>query len=88
VEAITYRYQGHGIHDKSLNYRSEDEEARWHARDPIKLLTSHILEEKVMTQKAIDKLRDEIVAELEAKVAEAKESPLPDESELLEDVTL
>lgn len=88
VEAITYRYQGHGIHDKALNYRTEDEEARWHARDPIKLLTTYLIEEKIMTQKAIDKLRDEVVAELEAKVVEAKESPLPDESELLEDVTL
>jgi pyruvate dehydrogenase E1 component alpha subunit len=88
VEALTYRYQGHGIHDKALNYRTLEEETAWHERDPLKLLSDYMSEEKLMSTAQIEALRQEVVAELEAKVAAAKAEPEPDASELLEDVTL
>lgn len=88
VEALTYRYQGHGIHDKALNYRTLEEETAWHARDPLKLLTDFLIEEKLLTEAQIESLRAEVVAELEAKVAEAKTGPEPAPEELFHDVTL
>lgn len=86
IELLTYRYQGHGIHDKSLNYRTLEEETAWHARDPLKLLTDHLLEEKLLTTADIEALRQEVVNELEAKVAEAKTGPEPAPEELFNDV--
>ncbi|MGH9466152.1 MAG: thiamine pyrophosphate-dependent enzyme, partial [Terriglobales bacterium] len=86
VELLTYRYQGHGIHDKSLNYRTLEEETAWHARDPLKLLTNYLLEEKLLTMPQIETLRQEVVSELEAKVAEAKTGPEPAPEELFHDV--
>ncbi|MGH9480943.1 MAG: thiamine pyrophosphate-dependent dehydrogenase E1 component subunit alpha [Terriglobales bacterium] len=86
LEALTYRYQGHGIHDKPLNYRTLEEETAWHARDPLKLLADFLVEEKLFTRDQIEALRVEVVAELEAKVAEAKSGPEPAPEELMHDV--
>ncbi|MGH9526197.1 MAG: thiamine pyrophosphate-dependent dehydrogenase E1 component subunit alpha [Terriglobales bacterium] len=86
VEALTYRYQGHGIHDKTLNYRTEQEEAQWHGRDPIQLLAAHLIAEKILTAQQIEEMRGQIVAELEAKVERAKQAPQPDPAELHQDV--
>jgi len=88
IEALTYRYQGHGIHDKALNYRSLEEETAWHARDPLKLLTDYLVQEKVLNLQQIEQLRTEVVASLEADVATAKQAPEPEPEELLQDVTL
>ena len=88
VEVLTYRYQGHGIHDKPLNYRSLEEETAWHARDPLKLLSDHLVEEKILSLAQIEALRAEVVAELEVKVEEAKQGPEPAPEELMHDVTL
>ena len=88
VEALTYRYQGHGIHDKALNYRSLEEETAWHARDPLKLLSDYLIEEKMLELPQIEALRAEVIAELEAKVAEAKTGPEPAPEELFHDVVV
>lgn len=86
VEALTYRYQGHGIHDKPLNYRTAQEEAQWHARDPLNLLSGYLTAEKILTAEQIEAMRQEVVAGLEAKVARAKEAPQPEPAELHRDV--
>lgn len=88
VEALTYRYQGHGIHDKPHNYRTAEEEDPWVHRDPILLLSQRLIAERTMTQEQVEALRAEVVAELEAKVEEAKHAPQPADAELYEDVTL
>lgn len=86
VEALTYRYDGHGIHDKTLNYRSIEEETAWHKRDPLKLLSDYMMEEKIVSHDDIEKLRKDVIAELEAKVAEAKKGEEPAPEELFHDV--
>lgn len=86
VEVLTYRYQGHGIHDKALNYRTLEEETAWHARDPLKLLSDYLMEEKILSRDDIEVIRKEVVAELETKVAEAKTGPEPAPEELFHDV--
>ncbi|MGH9484351.1 MAG: thiamine pyrophosphate-dependent dehydrogenase E1 component subunit alpha [Terriglobales bacterium] len=86
VEMLTYRYDGHGIHDKTLNYRSIEEETAWHDRDPLKLLSNYLMEEKVLSHDEIETIRKEVIAELEAKVAEAKTGEEPAPEELFQDV--
>ncbi len=88
IEALTYRYQGHGIHDKPHNYRTPEEEDPWIHRDPLLILGQRLIEEKIMTGEQIEAMRQEVAAELEAKVEAAKQSPAPEDRELYEDVTL
>ena len=88
VEALTYRYQGHGIHDKALNYRTMEEETAWHERDPLKLLSEHLIYEGLLTAGQVEAMRTEVLAELEAKAAQARAGAEPADEELLRDVTL
>lgn len=38
IEAMSYRLAAHSTSDDPTGYRSKDEEARWHAKDPIQRL--------------------------------------------------
>ncbi len=88
IEALTYRYQGHGIHDKPLNYRTTEEEEPWRRRDPIRLLSEKLIEERQMTPAQIEKMRQEVTAELEAKAERARQAPAPEARELFDDVMI
>ena len=83
---MTYRYRGHSRSDPRA-YRTKEEEAYWHERDPITLFKADLLKEKALTAKAFDRLQ----AEVDSGIAEAErfavdESPYPDPSEVLDDV--
>jgi pyruvate dehydrogenase E1 component alpha subunit len=86
IEAITYRFSGHGAADILQPYRTKEEVERQKNRDPIVILRKRLAE--------MCGLRDEDVAEMEAwadsEVAKAvefaNESPQPDPSELFTDI--
>lgn len=84
IEAITYRYRGHGVSDKQYDTKLADELQEWKEnRDPIVLFRNH-LEKKY---KNISDDLAEIEAEQKKIVAEsvefAENSPLPDTEEEL-----
>ena len=85
VEAITYRYRGHGVSDKQYDTRLADELEEWKRnRDPITILGNQIVEQyKSVKQDDLDKIK----AEQDALVAEAVEfaenSSFPDTLEEL-----
>ena len=86
IEAMTYRYRGHSRSDPRV-YRTREEEAYWHDRDPIKLFAADLLKEGVLTKPAQAALQ----AEVDQAIAEAEkfavvDSPYPNPSELLDDV--
>ncbi|MEA3368633.1 MAG: thiamine pyrophosphate-dependent dehydrogenase E1 component subunit alpha, partial [Planctomycetota bacterium] len=86
IEAVTYRYRGHSRSDPRA-YRTKEEEAYWHTRDPITLFKQDLIEEGALTQAAFDRLQ----AEVDSGIADAErfaveESPYPDPSEVLDDV--
>jgi pyruvate dehydrogenase E1 component alpha subunit len=86
IEAKTYRYRGHSRSDPRV-YRTKDEEAYWHERDPILLFKADLLREGVLTEKAFEALQAEVDKELaEAEKFAIEESPYPKPGELLEDV--
>jgi pyruvate dehydrogenase E1 component subunit alpha len=79
VEAITYRYRGHGVSDKQYNTRLADELEQWkHDKDPITILCNRLLTQyKSVSQADLDKIVEEqreIVAEA---VEFAESSPFP-----------
>ena len=85
IECKTYRQRGHFEGDPA-DYRSPEEVAEWKAKDPIPRLEKKLLEMGVLTEDRVREIRASVLAEVEEAVRFAEESPLPDPSEVTEDV--
>jgi len=86
IEAVTYRYRGHSRSDPRA-YRTKEEEAYWHERDPITLFKRDLIEAGALTQAAFDRLQAEVDSAIaDAETFAVEESPYPDPSEVLDDV--
>ena len=81
----TYRYKGHSMSDPQ-KYRTKDEVASYVERDPIAHVRGIILENKWNTEEELKAVEKEVKAQVEEAIKFAEESPLPDASELYEDV--
>lgn len=81
VEAITYRYRGHGAADPGL-YRTREEVEQWRKRDPIAQLEQHLLAHKIATQDDLNRIADEVEDEVAEILQFAEESPPPPPEEL------
>lgn len=86
IEAVTYRFSGHGAADVMQPYRSKEEVEQHRHRDPILILQNRLSE--------VCGLRDDDVKSMEAWATEevakalqfAEESPVPEPEELYRDV--
>ena len=85
LEIRTYRFMGHSMSDPG-NYRTRAEIEKYQERDPIKLFSATLLEEKVVDQKTLDEIDRKVREEVEDSLKFADESPLPDPEELYTDV--
>jgi pyruvate dehydrogenase E1 component alpha subunit len=85
LECVTYRYRGHSMSDPD-NYRGKDEIKEWQTRDAILSLGDYMKKQKMLDDQAIQKLDDEVTAEVEAAVKFADDSPEPDPKDLYRDV--
>jgi pyruvate dehydrogenase E1 component alpha subunit len=85
LEIRTYRFMGHSMSDPG-NYRTRAEIEKYQERDPIKLFSATLLEEKVADQKTLDEIDRKVREEVEDSLRFAEESPLPDPKELYTDV--
>ncbi|MCP4208332.1 MAG: pyruvate dehydrogenase (acetyl-transferring) E1 component subunit alpha [Shimia sp.] len=86
LEVKTYRYRGHSMSDPAKYRTREEVQKMREERDPIENVRQMLLTGKHASEddlKAIDK---EIKAIVNASAEFAKESPLPDESELWTDI--
>ncbi|MEC8196643.1 MAG: pyruvate dehydrogenase (acetyl-transferring) E1 component subunit alpha, partial [Pseudomonadota bacterium] len=86
LEVNTYRYRGHSMSDPAKYRTREEVQKMREERDPIENVRQMLLTGKHASEddlKAIDK---EIKAIVNASADFAKESPLPDESELWTDI--
>ncbi len=81
----TYRYKGHSMSDPQ-KYRSKEEVQEYKDQDPISQVLSTIKKNKYLTDAGIKKIQDKVKKDVEAAVKFAEESPMPDASELYEDV--
>jgi pyruvate dehydrogenase E1 component subunit alpha len=81
LEVRTYRFMGHSMSDPG-NYRTRAEIEKHQERDPIKLFTSSLKEAKVLDDKTIEQMEQQIREEVEHAVRFADESPEPDPAEL------
>jgi pyruvate dehydrogenase E1 component alpha subunit len=85
LEVRTYRFMGHSMSDPG-NYRTRAEIEKYQERDPIKLFSASLLEEKILDDKALEEIDKKIREEVEDAFRFADESPLPDPAELYTDV--
>ncbi len=85
IEMDTYRYRGHSMSDPAT-YRSKEEVNCRKEKDPIDSLREMILTNKIAAESDIQKIDDAIKNEVNEIVEFAKNSPEPDESELLTEI--
>jgi pyruvate dehydrogenase E1 component alpha subunit len=86
--ANTYRFMGHHVGDISREYyRSKQEEQTWKSeRDPIKVVTDAILEQKIADQTGLDQIQTEVKAEIQKAVQFAMAAPYPNVDKVEQDV--
>ena len=85
LEIRTYRFMGHSMSDPG-NYRTRAEIEKYQERDPLKLFMATLREEKIVDDKQLKQIDDEVHEVVERSVKFAEESPLPDPSELYTDI--
>ncbi len=85
LDIQTYRYKGHSMSDPQ-KYRTKDEVASYVERDPITYVRNVILDNKWNTEEELKAVEKEVKAQVEDAIKFAEESPMPDASELYEDV--
>jgi pyruvate dehydrogenase E1 component alpha subunit len=81
LEIRTYRYMGHSMSDPG-NYRTRAEIEKYQERDPIKLFSASLKEEKIVDDKLFEQIEQEVRKEVEEAVRFADESPEPPTEDL------
>ncbi len=81
LESLTYRHRGHSRSDRN-RYRTKDEIEDWIARDPIEHLQQELLRRGLIDQPGIDAIHQDVAREIEAGIAFASASPMPDPAHL------
>ena len=88
IECMTYRWRGHvgPYDDLDKGLRSKEELAYWMNRCPIKILEKFLLGQGLMSESERDRISKAVSKEIEEAVTFARESPYPNENELLNGV--
>jgi pyruvate dehydrogenase E1 component alpha subunit len=86
IEAVTYRFSGHGAADVLQPYRNKDEVEQHRKRDPITILRTRLSEVCGLSEDDVKGMDERATAIAAKAVKFAEESPLPDPSELFTDV--
>jgi acetoin:2,6-dichlorophenolindophenol oxidoreductase subunit alpha len=88
IEAKTYRYKDHSEFGglKVARYRSDEEMATWHAKDPLQLFPTWLQSTDSITEGEIHAIRSAVEAEVEEAVSFAEQSSVPPPESLFEDL--
>jgi TPP-dependent pyruvate/acetoin dehydrogenase alpha subunit len=84
LECMTYRMAGHFVGDPQ-HYRSKEELAAWHERDPIERLTRHLLQSGVV-EGELDSVGESTRLEVQRAAERARDAPRPNPAGVLENV--
>ncbi|XP_059451497.1 pyruvate dehydrogenase E1 component subunit alpha, mitochondrial-like isoform X2 [Corylus avellana] len=87
LEMDTYRYHGHSMSDPGSTYRTCDEiSGVRQERDPVERVRKLVLSHDLATEKELKDMEKEIRKQVDEGIAQAKESPMPEPSELFSNV--
>ena len=85
LEALTYRYRGHGAADPG-SYRTKEEVEEWRQRDPIGKVEEWLVKQKYLTEEDVERIHSEVQAEVDEAIKFAEDSPFPQPDELYENI--
>jgi pyruvate/2-oxoglutarate/acetoin dehydrogenase E1 component/TPP-dependent pyruvate/acetoin dehydrogenase alpha subunit len=85
IECKTYRWYGHSRSDPRA-YRSKEEEQGWRNVDPLKTFPARLIEMGIATQEEVAAIEALAEQKVQAATEFALASPMPDASEVEEDV--
>lgn len=85
LNIMTYRYKGHSMSDPQ-KYRTKEEVEEYKSKDPIEQVLAVIRKNKYMTEKEIEAMDEKVKKVVDESVKFAEDSPLPDPSELYDDI--
>ncbi|WP_299706918.1 dehydrogenase E1 component subunit alpha/beta [uncultured Pontibacter sp.] len=87
IEAITFRMRGHE-EASGTKYVPQELFEKWSKKDPVENFEKYLLDEVILTPKAIEGIREEIKAEIEEGLQTAFATPMPEANreEELEDM--
>jgi pyruvate dehydrogenase E1 component alpha subunit len=86
IEAVTYRFSGHGAADILQPYRTKDEVEQHKHRDPILILRHRLAEICGLTDADVQEMDKEAGERVAKALQFAEESPVPEAAELWNDV--
>ena len=86
IEAVTYRFSGHGAADILQPYRTKDEVEEHKHRDPITILRKRLSEVCGLSDEDVNKMEESATEEVAKALKFAEESPVPEPRELYSDV--
>ncbi len=88
LECLTYRWRGHvgPAWDLDVGFKRKEELPQWLERDPIACLEKHLIGDGGIFPKELEQISREVRQEVEEAVVFARQSPYPDEKELLRHV--
>src|SRR5438309_2497077 len=86
IEAVTYRFSGHGAADILQPYRSKDEVEEHRHRDPIVILRKRLGEMCGLTDNDVKQMEDAASERVAEALKFAEESPAPEPDELYRDI--
>mgnify|MGYP001793880513 CR=1 FL=1 len=81
IEALTYRFRGHSLADPD-ELRSFQEKEAWIARDPIKRLTTYMIDNNIATSILLETINQKVKSVIEDSVEFATNSPEPSVKDL------
>lgn len=87
LEAMTYRYRGHGVSDRSFDKRLADELEHWKKyRDPMKILRDYLEENYKSISDELDKIEVDMKKQVAESVDYAENSSPPTYDDLISNV--
>lgn len=72
IENVTYRLSVHTTADDPTKYRDDAEVEEWEKKDPLPRFQNYLLEKGVLSEAEIERLEEEIKAEIQASVDKAE----------------
>jgi pyruvate dehydrogenase E1 component alpha subunit len=85
VECKTYRWRTH-FEGEPDTYRPPEEVAAWRAREPIAPYRKMLIDQKIFKQQDMDLIDQAVIDELDQAVEFARNSPLPQPEDALQDL--
>ncbi len=87
LECKTYRYYDHvGVRGMGLSYRTDEEVEQWRKKDPIPNFEARLEEQGVLSAAAAQAVHDQVREDVQAGIAFAESSPMPDPATITDDV--